>query len=60
MLDLCPDVSCDVIGQLIRGALEAVDHLLELANHGVPCLLLPLLSVLHMGLKLLDVYEDES
>lgn len=60
MLDLCPDISCDVTGQLISGALEAVDHLLELANHRVSCLLLSLLFVLHVGLKLLDVYEDKS
>lgn len=60
MLDFSPDVSCDVVAQLISGALEVVDHLLELANHGVSCILVSLLSVLHMSLKLLDVYKDES
>lgn len=60
MLDLCPDSSCDVIGQLISGALEALDHLLELADHGVSCLLISLLSVLHVSLKLLDVCNVES
>lgn len=60
MLDFSPDVSCDVVAQLISGALEVVDHLLELANHGVSCILVSLLSGLHMSLKLLDVYKDES
>lgn len=59
MLDLSPNISRDVIGQLIGGGLKAVNHLLELANQGVPCLLLSLLPVLHMVLKLLDVYEGE-
>lgn len=59
MLDLSPDISRDVGDQLISGALKAVYHLLELANQWVPTLLLSLLSVLHMSLKLLDVYEDE-
>lgn len=59
VLDLRPDVSRDVIGQLIGGALEAVDHLLELADHGVACLLLPLLPVLHVSVQLLDVCEEE-
>lgn len=57
VLDLGPDASCDVVGQLIGGALKTVNHLLELANQRVPCLLFSLLSVLQMGLQLLDVCE---
>ena len=60
MLDLGPDVGGDAVGQLIGGALEAVHHLLELADHGVPRLLLPLPSVLDVSLELLDVCECES
>lgn len=60
MLDLGPDASCDVVRQLIGGALKAVDHLLELANQGVPRLLFSLLSVLQMGLQLLDVCDREK
>lgn len=59
MLDLSPEVRCDVVGQLIGGGLEVVDHLLELANHGVSRLLFSLLSVLHVTLELLDVCKDE-
>lgn len=60
VLDLSPDICCDTIGQLIGGALEVVHHLLELFNHGVSCLLLPLLPVPCMSLQLLDVCKDES
>lgn len=52
VLQLNADVGCDVGGQLVAGALEAVDHLLELAQQGVPGLLVLLLNV---GLQLLDV-----
>lgn len=50
VLDLSPDASCDVIGQLIGGALEAVNHLLELAKQGVSCLMIFLIFVLNVGL----------
>lgn len=60
VLDLGPHISRDVIGQLIGGALEGLDGLLELADHGVSCLLLSLLLVLHVALELLDVYGDEG
>lgn len=60
VLDLGPDRGRDAAGQLIGGALEAIDHLLELRDHGVPRLLLPLLPVLHVGVELLDVCRDEQ
>lgn len=60
MLDLGPDASRDVVGQLVGGALKTVNHLLELADQGVPCLLVSLLSVLQMGLQLLDVCDREK
>lgn len=60
VLDLGPDVGGDVVGQLIGGALEVVHHLLELADHGVPRLLLPLPPVLDVGLQLLDVCGCKS
>lgn len=52
VLELNADVGCDVVGQLVAGALEAVNHLLELAQQGVPRLLVLLL---HVGLQLLDI-----
>lgn len=58
MLDLGPDTSCDVISQLISSALKAINGLLELANHRVPHLLLSLFAVLHVGLKLVDVWKQ--
>lgn len=60
VLDLGPDGGCDAAGQLISGALKAVDHLLELPDHGVPCVLLSLLPVLHVGVELLDVCRDQN
>lgn len=59
VLHLHADVSCDASGQLIGGALEAVNHLLQLSQEGVPVLLLPLL---HVGLQLLYVcnHQPES
>lgn len=60
VLDLGADVGRDVAGQLIGGALEAFHHLLELANHGVACLLLPLFTVLHVVLQLLDVCDEKK
>lgn len=59
VLNLRPNGSADAAGQLIRVPLEAVHHLLELSDHGVPGLLLPLLSALHVNLKLLDVCRPE-
>lgn len=52
VLELNTDVGGDVVGQLVAGALEAVNHLLELAQQGVPGLLVLLL---HVGLQLLDI-----
>lgn len=57
MLHLNPDVSCDVTGQLIGGALEGVNHLLQLADYRVPVLLFLLL---HVGLQLLDICNNQS
>lgn len=60
VLDLRAHVGRDVVGQLIGGALEAVHHLLELADQGVACLLLPLFAVLHVSLELLDVCDRKG
>lgn len=60
VLDLGAHVGGDVVGQLIGGALEAVHHLLELADQGVACLLLPLFAVLHVSLQLLDVCDQKE
>lgn len=60
VLDLGADVSRDVAGQLVGGRLEAVNHLLELTNHGVAGLQLPLLPALHVSLQLLDVCKDQE
>lgn len=57
VLDLSPHARCDVAGQLIAGALEAVHHLLELLHHGVSSLRLPLLPVPCVSLQLLDVWR---
>lgn len=60
MLDLSPDVRCDAIGQLIGGALEAVQHTLQLVNHGFSRFLLSLLFAICMSLELLYVYRERS
>lgn len=60
VLDLRADVGRDVVGQLIVGVLEAFHHLLELANHRIACLLLPLFPVLHVILQLLDVCHKKE
>lgn len=57
VLELNADVGCDVAGQLVAGALEAVDHLLELAQQGVPGLVVLLL---HVGLQLLDICNNTT
>lgn len=60
MLHLCSDTGCDVAAQFIRGALEAVDHLLELRDDGVSRVQLSLLSALHVALELLDVWKIDG
>lgn len=45
-------------GQLVLRTLERVHHLLQLTNHGIPCILVLLFPVLNVCLQLLDVCEE--
>lgn len=60
VLHLRADIGRNIVGQLISGALEAVHHLLKLADQGIACLLLSLFPVLHVSLELLDVYDKNK